>query len=369
MEKKNVLQYIKEHNLSSKEILNLLDITSIEDNLQCTIEGKSIKINGIHTDYDIVFEGDFYLVTKKFSDFMYREWRGYDGFIMHKQSSFNIANENLVFEQIYNEHKPEELIRYISLIKPGDREGRPAYRKYINVGRMFGASESYVETNTTNDSKRHRIIRDQNNYIISNYHASNEETLASEMASTCSIKRPSILSYTMPVANPDQLSELADIKCPVIKISGSFVGINPLEDVRKISPKLQYQLMIEKNKNRLEAFLSLEGSLGRETRFCVCPGEGDILLAEDIDAIMEQFSKSGFFECGDVFPLEATLVAELNSIKEDVINTSVTDELDELLLQDFNYEKTMVEAYRNIRDVYGKVVELSHKETEQMKKV
>ena len=369
MEKRDVLQYIKEHNLSSKEILNLLGITSIEDNLQSTIEGKTIKLRGIHTNYEIVFDGNFYVVTKYFGDFMYREWHGYDGFVMHKQTTFNVDNEQIIFEQLYDDHKPEQLSRYLTLNKPGDVNGRPSFRKYMNIGRMFGSSESYVEVNTNNSSRRHRVIRDQNNYIISNYRAVKEDTSVAQIASICSVNRPSILSYTMPVTNPDQLSELSDIKCPVVKIAGEFTNVNPLDDVRVKPPKVHYQLMIEKNKNRVEAFLTLDGIFGKETHFCACPSVGTSLLAEDIDALMEQFSKSGFYRYSDIFPLEATIVEELYSIKEGIVNDSVTDDLDSLLAQDSNYEKTIVGAYNNIRAIYDSINELSHNDLKQKGKV
>ena len=367
----NTYAYMKEHDFSGEDILNFLKISHPKQPMDKVFEGRKIFLKGLNIDYTIEFDSNFYLVTKKFNGYTYKEWHSYDGFIIHKETAFNIEDDTISFEQIYNRHNPRNITRSMSLIRNGESKRDASFQKYVNRHRMSTSNEVYTAIKSGNGIKRNRIISDSRNYVISNYQDFVDESTGTPVLggikSICSLYPPSIFTYTAPVTNPDQISELDDYETPVVKIKGAFLDRATKKEL------VNYELLVIKTKSIFEAVISFLDSNGKNSYLTVFPADGHYLFPSDLTTMIEHFQSIGFLEYPGLLPVEESIIKELKKIKKDMATKAFSegyeDTFESTISSEDDYEHVSLKIYESLRAYRDKALEALKEKEEQVPKI
>ena len=359
----STLEYIRTNNLNSKEILSLLCMPPYDEDLAVSINKNTITLKGTSFHCDIIFYADRYEIIRKYPDYTSYEYRDTFDEPLKKITEFYIEDERLSFAQTYT-NDPAELFRVLTLT---DRKNNKVkYKRGFYTDDELNSSESYKAMKTEQGTRVHRVIRDDDNVILTSSYTFAEPVYANpivgQMASTVSVLPPAIVQCFYKVTNPEQLDRVSDYSNPVILIDGTFTDLSTLNKSGEFEKRLGYRILINKAENEFQIKLDFSTDDPEKEWVISCPCKGDTITPDSIDRLISFLHKSEFLkEHSKDFPIEKRVITELINVKRDIIkNTSFQEyEFDFIecnLNQPISHEEMAFDIYENLQKYYGIIV-------------
>ena len=355
----STLEYIKMNKLNSKEILELLCMPPYDEDLTVTTNKNTITLKGTSFDCNIVFYADRYEIIRKYSDYTSYEYRDEFDEPLKKITEFYLGDERLSFAQTYT-NDPVEMFRVLTL--SDCKVNKVKYKRGFYTDDELNSSESYKAMKTERGTRVHRVIRDDDNVILTTSYTFAEPVynnpIIGQIASTVSILPPAIVQSFYKVTNPEQLERVSDSSNPVILIDGTFTDLSTLNNHGDFEKRIGYRLLMNKTENDFQ--IKLDFSTGDPEKEWVisCPCKGDIITPDSIDRLISFLHKSEFLkEHSKEFPIEKRVISELINVKRDIIkNTSILeydfDYIECNLNQPISHEELAFEIYENLQKYY-----------------
>ena len=362
MASKDTLEFIKSFNLKPSEILDILKMPPYHGELTTEIKGDTIFLKGEHFDCNISFLDNSYVIIRRYPDYTCYEFRNNNDEVNKKITEFYIDEERLSIAQTFTDD-PEEIIRCMVL---AERKGNKVkYKRAVYSYDELNASESYKAMKTEQGTRVHRIVRDDDNVILTTSYNFTEplyrEPVVGQIASTVSVLPPAIVQYFNPVTVPDQMDKVSDYENPVVIVSGTFTDLSSLNSEGEIEKRLGYELLMIKRIEDFQIALTLNESGTKNEYIISCPCLGDVITPDTIDRLIQFLHTTEFLaDHSKDFPLEKRILAELINVKRDIIKqTSITefdvDFLECSLNQPVSYEELAMEFYENLQNYYALV--------------
>ena len=359
----STLEYIRSNNLNSKEILALLSMPAYDEDLAVTVKRNTITLQGTTFHCDIVFYADRYEIIRKYSDYTSYEYRDEFDEPLKKITEFYIGNERLSFAQAYT-NDPVEMFRVLTLT---DRKNNKVkYKRAFYTDDELNSSESYKAMKTEQGTRVHRVIRDDDNVILTSSYTFAEPVysnpIVGQIASTVSILPPAIVQCFYKVTNPEQLERVSEYSNPVLLIDGTFTDLSTLNNHGDFEKRIGYRLLMNKTENDFQ--IKLDYSLDDPDKEWIisCPCKGDIITPDSIDRLISFLHKSEFLkEHSKDFPIEKRVITELINVKRDIIKNTSLQEYDFDFIecninQPISYEELAFDIYEHLQKYYAIIV-------------
>lgn len=352
----NTLTFIKQLHLDSKDIFELLKMPPYHGKLRTNIQKNTIILTGDNFECRILFFENHYVIIRKYPGYDCFEFRDTNDEPKNKLTEYYLDDKKLVFAQQYNDE--DMLIRTLSLASRGNNI---CFKRGIAIDEELNSSEVYGAIKSEQGRKAKRTIHDDGNVIVTNYYDFTEPLMPNpvtgHVVSTVSVLPPALVSYLMPVCQPEQLDLINDFENPVIVLDGSFNDLSSVDKTGKVNNHFGFHLLMVKQLDGFEIMFTTSQNLENPALINV-PCKGTTITPESIDRLISYLHKKEFFKSVQTeFPFEKRIIQELINIKREILSQMEIhfDYYDMLLNQNNSYEQMAFEIYENLQGIYEEI--------------